>query len=71
MALEVLLFLYQKKKKDDDSRLSISERYSSKDDYLEKISNYSKELIKQRFLLDFDLENILSRSEERWDYFNK
>ena len=52
-------------------RLSISERYSSKDDYLEKISNYSKELIKQRFLLDFDLENILSRSEERWDYFNK
>ena len=37
----------------------------------EKISNYSKELIKQRFLLDFDLENILSRSEERWDYFNK
>ena len=60
-----------KEKKDDDSRLSISERYSSKDDYLEKISNYSKELIKQRFLLDFDLENILSRSEERWDYFNK
>ena len=60
-----------KEKKDDDSRLSISERYSSKEDYLEKISNYSKELIKQRFLLDFDLENILSRSEERWDYFNK
>ena len=60
-----------KEKSDDDSRLSISERYSSKEDYLEKISNYSKELIKQRFLLDFDLENILSRSEERWDYFNK
>ena len=60
-----------KEKKDDDSRLSISERYSSKEDYLEKISNYSRELIKQRFLLDFDLENILSRSEERWDYFNK
>ena len=60
-----------KEKIDDDSRLSISERYSSKEDYLEKISNYSKELIKQRFLLDFDLENILSRSEERWDYFNK
>lgn len=60
-----------KEKKDDDSRLSISERYSSKEDYLEKISNYSKKLIKQRFLLDFDLENILSRSEERWDYFNK
>tara|TARA_B100000945_G_scaffold76036_1_gene58667 strand:+ start:31 stop:723 length:693 start_codon:yes stop_codon:yes gene_type:complete len=60
-----------KEKIDDDSRLSISERYSSKEDYLEKISNYSKKLIKQRFLLDFDLENILSRSEERWDYFNK
>ena len=60
-----------KEKNDEDSRLSISERYSSKEDYLEKISNYSKELIKQRFLLDFDLENILSRSEERWDYFNK
>ena len=28
------------------------------------ISNYSKELISNRFLLEYDLENILERSEQ-------
>ena len=35
------------------------------------ISNYSKELISNRFLLEYDLENILERSAARWDYFTK
>ena len=63
-----------KKKKDDDnndSRKSIEERYKSKDEYLSMISNYSKELISNRFLLEYDLENILERSGARWDYFTK
>ncbi len=63
-----------KKKKDDDnndSRKSIEERYKSKDEYLTMISNYSKELISNRFLLEYDLENILERSAARWDYFTK
>ena len=64
---------FKKKKSDDenDSRKSIEERYNSKEEYLNLISNYSKELIKERFLLEYDLENILHRSGERWDYFTK
>ena len=62
---------FSKNKNKNDSRLSISERYPSKNYYLDKISDYSKDLINKRFLLEFDLDNILSRSGERWDFFNK
>ena len=64
---------FKKNKTDDpeDVRLSISERYSSKEEYLKLISEYSKELIKQGYLLEYDLENILDRSGSRWDYFTK
>jgi hypothetical protein len=63
-----------KKKKNtnsEDLRLSIEERYNSKKEYLEKISEYSKKMIRDRLLLEYDLENILDRSETRWDYFNR
>jgi hypothetical protein len=64
---------FKKDKTDDseDDRLSISERYSSKEEYLKLISEYSKELIKEGYLLEYDLENILDRSGSRWDYFTK
>jgi len=38
---------------------------------LKKISEYSKKMIRDRFLLEYDLENILDRSETRWDYFTR
>jgi len=63
-----------KKKENDNSedlRPSIEERYNSKEEYLEKISEYSKKMIRDRLLLEYDLENILDRSETRWDYFNR
>jgi len=63
-----------KKKENDNSedlRPSIEERYNSKEEYLEKISEYSKKMIRERFLLEYDLENILDRSETRWDYFTR
>ena len=62
---------FSKNKNKNDSRLSISERYPSKKHYLDKISDYSKDLINKKFLLEFDLDNILSKSSERWDFFNK
>ena len=64
---------FKKKKSEDtdDARLSIEERYNSKDEYLKLISDYSKEMISDRFLLEYDLENILERSGSRWDYFTK
>ena len=63
-----------KKKENDNSedlRPSIEERYNSKEEYLKKISEYSKKMIRDRFLLEYDLENILDRSETRWDYFTR
>ena len=63
-----------KKKENDNSedlRPSIEERYNSKEEYLKKISEYSKKMIRERFLLEYDLENILDRSGTRWDYFTR
>lgn len=62
---------FAKVKNQNDDRISIMDRYKSKEDYLEKISNYSKILIDKNFLLEFDFKNILQRSSERWDFFNK
>ena len=64
---------FKKKKNDDknDVRPSIQERYSSKEEYLKLISDYSIKMIKDRFLLEYDLENILERSASRWNYFTK
>ena len=50
-----------KKKENDNSedlRPSIEERYNSKEEYLKKISEYSKKMIRERFILEYDLENI-------------
>jgi hypothetical protein len=62
---------FSKKNNQNDYRISIDNRYKSKNEYLEKISDYSKILINERFLLEFDFKNILQRSAERWDFFNK
>jgi len=64
---------FKKNKNDDldDERLSIQERYKSKEEYLKLISDYSKDMVRDKFLLEYDLENILERSESRWEYFTK
>ncbi len=51
-----------------DPRLSLEERYSSKEAYLAKVKEASEQLVKQRFLTDEDVATQLKQAEQRWDW---
>jgi hypothetical protein len=51
-----------------DPRPSIEERYSSKNDYLEKITAAAQQLIQEGLLLDRDIPYLRTRAEREWDY---
>ncbi len=52
----------------NDPRLSLEERYGSKDAYLDQVKAAVEKLVKQRFLTDADLEPQLKQASERWDW---
>ncbi|MFO1438739.1 MAG: alpha/beta hydrolase domain-containing protein [Verrucomicrobiaceae bacterium] len=52
----------------NDPRLSLEERYGSKDTYLDQVKAAVQKLIEQRFLTDADLEPQLKQASERWDW---
>jgi hypothetical protein len=51
-----------------DPRLSIEERYASREEYLGKVALAATELIDQGYLLDVDLPAIVKEAGEHWDY---
>lgn len=50
-----------------DPRRSIEERYQSRDQYLRLVTEASKELIREHYLLEEDLPAILERAGRHWD----
>jgi hypothetical protein len=55
------------REKSGDPRLSIAERYASRDQYLGKFAEAAMMLIHERFLLREDLPALLERGEREWD----
>jgi len=55
------------REKTGDPRLSIAERYPSKEDYLKRVEAAGKQLAQQHLLLDTDVEKIRARASARWD----
>jgi hypothetical protein len=51
-----------------DPRMSIEERYPTKDVYLEKISAAAQRLVKDGFLLERDMVYLRNRAAQEWDY---
>jgi hypothetical protein len=51
----------------NDPRSSVEERYTGKDDYLSKIRTSAAALIKDRYLLQDDLDGVLARAGAHWD----
>jgi hypothetical protein len=51
-----------------DPRLSIEERYKGRDDYLQRIRTAATVLVKERFILEQDLEDVVQRATRHWDY---
>jgi hypothetical protein len=52
-----------------DPRLSIEERYHSREDYLQKLREAGKVLVGEGYLLEEDIEGIVQRSAEIWNVF--
>ena len=59
----------EERKAKSDPRLSILERYTTKEDYLAKITRCLLDLKRQRFLLDEDVVNLLQQTarQKYWD----
>lgn len=53
-----------------DPRLSLEERYTSKDEFMAKVKEAVEKLIAQRFLTETDLEPELRQASERWDWIH-
>ncbi|MNC89015.1 hypothetical protein D3C83_49020 [compost metagenome] len=51
-----------------DPRLSIAERYESRDDYLRTIRRAADALVTQRFLLAEDGPAVVDRATRHWEY---
>ncbi len=52
-----------------DPRLSIQERYSSKEEYLKQVKNAARELVGEGYLLEVHVEVVVRQSSERYDLF--
>jgi len=51
-----------------DPRASIAERYSSREQYLDKITKAADALVKDGFLLAGDAPALVTRASEHWEY---
>jgi hypothetical protein len=55
------------RERDGDMRLSVGERYSSRQEYLDRVKQAAEDLVRQRFLRGEDVPAILLESEEIWN----
>ncbi|MCI0800072.1 MAG: hypothetical protein J4O06_14940, partial [Chloroflexi bacterium] len=52
-----------------DPRLSIAERYASKEEYLRLVEESARALIDEGYMLEEDLEPVVERAGSKFDYF--
>lgn len=50
-----------------DPRLSVEERYRGEQDYLSKTEAAARQLVKQRYLLERDLPDVLENARQHWE----
>ncbi len=49
-----------------DPRTSIEERYQSRERYLALVTAAAQDLVKQRYLLEDDVDNVVKRADDHW-----
>src|SRR5436190_3259212 len=54
-----------------DPRKSIADRYQSRGDYLQKFYAAAKKLAADRFLLQDDIQTLIKRGADEWDFVTK
>jgi hypothetical protein len=60
-----------KTRSENDSRTSIAERYSSREEYLKKFTEVANKLVDERFLLKEDVDALVKRGSDEWDFVTK
>jgi hypothetical protein len=55
------------REKTGDPRLSLEERYGTKEAFLAKVQEAAKPLVKQRLLLESDMAKVTARASAQWD----
>jgi len=55
------------REKSGDARLSLYERYQSRQDYLDRVERAAKDLVSQRLMLANDISSVVKRAVETWD----
>jgi hypothetical protein len=55
------------REKSGDRRLSVAERYSSREDYLDRYGKAIDALVKERWILEEDRATLLNRGSAEWD----
>jgi hypothetical protein len=58
------------RQKSGDSRLSIEERYKTRDDYLKQVRQAANELVRERFMLAGDVPPVVERASKTWDFLS-
>ncbi|HZL92317.1 MAG TPA: alpha/beta hydrolase domain-containing protein [Vicinamibacterales bacterium] len=49
-----------------DSRPSIEERYTNRQDYLQRVRRAATDLVRERFVLDSDVEALVQQADQTW-----
>ena len=62
---------FAKTRNENDSRTPITERYSSRDEYLKKFTEAANKLVADRFLLKEDVDALVKRGGDEWDFATK
>ena len=50
-----------------DNRLSIQERYQSKQDFIDKVKEETNKLLQQNYIIKDDFDIVVEACEERYD----
>jgi hypothetical protein len=50
-----------------DSRPSIEERYKHRQDYLQRVRRAATDLVRERFMLEHDVDAVVRQAEETWN----
>lgn len=58
------------REKSGDPRLSIEERHASREAYQQVVRAEAAKLVAERYLLAEDVENVVARAGQRWDYLH-
>jgi hypothetical protein len=56
------------REKTGDPRLSLEERYGTKDAFLQKVETAGQQLVKSRLLLPADVARVKARAATQWDF---